>query len=50
MRIFSVFHIFLIKFANLDTLIQIEISEINSENQNVKYKIENILNQQDIKD
>ncbi len=50
MRIHSVFHIFLLKSANLNTSIQTESSEINSESQNVEYKVENILNQQNIKD
>ena len=50
MRIHSIFHIFLLKSADPDTLIQTEPSEINSENQNVEYEIENILNQQKIQD
>ena len=45
MRIHSVFHIFLLKFADSNTLIQTESFEIDSENQDVKYKVENILNQ-----
>ena len=50
MRIYSVFHIFLLKSADTDTLIQTESSEINSESQNVEYEVENILNQQKIQD
>ena len=50
MRIYFIFHIFLLKSADLNTLIQIVSLKINSENQDVKYKVENILNQQDIKD
>ena len=48
MRIYSIFHIFLLKSADPDTLIQTESSEINSESQNVEYEVENILNQQEI--
>ena len=48
MRIRSIFHIFLLKSTHPNTLIQTESSEINSENQNVEYEIENILNQQEI--
>ena len=48
MRIHSVFHISLLKSADPDALIQTKSSEINSENQNVEYEIENILNQQEI--
>ena len=44
MRIHSVFHIFLLKSADPDTLIQTESSEIDSENQNVEYEVKNILN------
>ena len=49
MRIHSIFHIFLLKPADPDTLIQTESSEIDSENQNVEYEVKNILNQQKIK-
>ena len=48
MRIYSIFHIFLLKSADPDTLIQTESSEINSKNQNVEYEVENILNRQKI--
>ena len=48
MRIHSIFHISLLKPAHPDTPIQTESSGINSESQNVKYEIENILNQQKI--
>ena len=48
MKIYSVFHIFLLKSADPDTLIQTESSEINSESQNVEYEVKNILNQQKI--
>ena len=48
MRIFSVFYIFLLKSADSNTSIQTESLEIDSENQNAEYKIENILNQQEI--
>ena len=50
MQIHSMFHIFLLKSANSNTSIQTEPLEIDSESQDVKYKVENILNQQDIKD
>ncbi len=50
MKIHLIFHICLLKFADLNTSIQTESSEIDSENQNIKYKVENILNQQNIKD
>ncbi len=50
MKIHSVFHIFLLKSADSNTSIQTESSEIDSESQNVKYEVENILNQQNIKD
>jgi len=50
MRIHLIFHICLLKLTDLNTLIQTESSEIDSENQNVEYKVENILNQQNIKD
>ncbi len=45
MKIHSIFHIFLLKFADLNTSIQTKSSEINSKNQNVKYEVKNILNQ-----
>jgi len=50
MKIHSIFHIFLLKSADSNTLIQTESSDIDSENQNVKYEVKNILNQQNIKD
>ncbi len=50
MRIHSIFHISLLKSADLNTLIQTEFSEIDSESQNVEYEVKNILNQQNIKD
>ena len=50
MKIHSVFHISLLKSANLNSSIQTESSKINSKSQNVEYKVENILNQQNIKD
>ncbi len=50
MKIHSIFHIFLLKSADSNMSIQTESSEINSESQNVEYKVENILNQQNIKD
>ncbi len=49
-KIHSIFHICLLKSADANTLIQTESSEIDSESQNIKYKVENILNQQNIKD
>ncbi len=49
MKIHLIFHICLLKFVNLNTLIQTKFSEIDSKSQNVKYKVKNILNQQDIK-
>ena len=48
MRIRSIFHIFLLKLAHSDTLIQTESSKIDSESQNAEYEVENILNQQKI--
>jgi len=50
MKIHSVFHISLLKSADLNSSIQTESSKINSKNQNAKYEVENILNQQNIKD
>ena len=50
MRIHSVFHIFLLKSADSNSSIQTESSEIDSESQNIKYEVEDILNQQNIKD
>ncbi len=50
MRIHSIFHICLLKSANSNTSIQTESSEIDSESQNVKYEVENILDQQNIID
>ncbi len=50
MRIPLIFHIFLLKFADSNTSIQTESSEIDSESQNVKYEVENILDRQNIKD
>jgi len=43
-KIYSIFHISLLKSADSNTLIQTESSEINSKNQNIKYEVENILN------
>jgi len=45
MRIHLIFYICLLKSANLNTSIQTESSEIDSESQNVEYKVEDILNQ-----
>ena len=50
MKIHLIFHIFLLKSANLNSLIQTESLEIESKNQNVEYKVKNILNQQNIED
>ena len=50
MRIYSIFYISFLKSADSNTLIQTESSEIDSENQNVEYEVENILNQQKIQD
>jgi len=44
MRIHSIFHICLLKSADLNTSIQTESSEIDSESQNVEYEVEDILN------
>jgi len=44
MKIHLIFHICLLKSANSNASIQTESSEIDSESQNVKYKVENILN------
>ncbi len=50
MKIHSIFHISLLKSADSNTSIQTESSDIDSESQNVEYKVKNILNQQNIKD
>ncbi len=50
MKIHSIFHISLLKSADLNTSIQTESSDIDSESQNIEYEVENILNQQNIKD
>ncbi len=50
MRIHLIFHICLLKSANANTSIQTESSEIDLKSQNVEYKVEDILNQQDITD
>jgi len=50
MRIHSIFHICLLKSADLNTSIQTESSKIDSESQNVEYKVKDILNRQNIKD
>jgi len=50
MKIHSIFHISLLKSADLNTSIQTESSEIDSESQNIKYEVKNILDQQNIKD
>ncbi len=50
MKIYSIFHISLLKFADLNSSIQTKSSEIDSKSQNIKYKVENILNQQNIED
>jgi len=50
MKIHSIFHISLLKSADSNTSIQTESSDIDSESQNVEYEVENILNQQNIKD
>ncbi len=48
MRIHLIFHICLLKSANVNTSIQTESSEINLKSQNVEYEVEDILDQQDI--
>ncbi len=50
MKIHLIFHISLLKSADLNSSIQTKSSEINSKNQNIKYKVKDILNQQNIKD
>ncbi len=50
MKIHLIFHICLLESADSNTLIQTESSEIDSESQNVEYEVEDILNQQNIKD
>ncbi len=50
MRIHLIFHISLLKSADLNTSIQTESSEIDSESQNIKYEVKNILDWQNIKD
>ncbi len=49
-KIHSIFHICLLKSADLNTSIQTESSEIDSKNQNVEYEVKDILNRQNIKD
>ncbi len=44
MKIHSIFHICLLKSADSNTSIQTESSEIDSESQNVKYEVKDILN------
>ena len=43
MKIHSIFHISLLKSADSNSSIQTESSEIDSKNQNVEYKVEDIL-------
>jgi len=50
MRIYLIFHICLLKSADLNTSIQTKSSEIDSESQNIEYEVEDILNRQNIKD
>jgi len=50
MKIHLIFDISLLKSADLNTSIQTESSDIDSESQNIEYEVENILNQQNIKD
>ncbi len=50
MKIHLIFHICFLKFANSNASIQTEFSEIDLKNQNIKYEVKNILNQQNIKD
>ena len=45
MQIHSVFYIFLLKSADLNTLIQAKSLEINLKSQDVEYKVENIVDQ-----
>ncbi len=45
MKIYSIFYIFLLKSADLNSSIQTESSKINSESQNIKYEVKDILNQ-----
>ena len=49
-KIHSIFYISLLKSTDLNSSIQTESSKIDSKNQNVKYEVKNILNQQNIKD
>ena len=50
MRIHSVFHISLLKPADPETLIQENPPEIDPESQDTEFKVEEILDQQDIND
>ena len=50
MRIHLIFHIFLLKSADLNTFIQTESFEIDLKSQDVEYEVKNILDQQDIED
>ncbi len=48
-KIHSIFHICLLKSADLNASIQTESSKIDSKNQNIEYEVKNILNWQNIK-
>ncbi len=50
MKIHLIFYICFLKSADSNTSIQTKSSEIDSESQNVEYEVEDILNQQNIKD
>ena len=50
MKIHSIFHICLLKSADLNTFIQTDFSEIDSKNQIIKYEVKNILNEQKVND
>ena len=50
MWIYSVFHILLLESADLETPIQAYSPEIDPESQDAEFKVEEILDQQDIND
>jgi len=50
MKIYSIFYIFLLKFTDSKTSLQINSSVINFKSQIKEYKVKEILNQQNVQD
>ena len=48
MKIYSVFHVALIKPADSETLLQMKSPEINKESQDTEFKVKKILEKQEI--